>query len=109
MKRIKGLDGPRGGLQMQLPSKAGIVDSKIGALNGLRGIAIAMIVLYHLFIPYTARNPLRPGEIDGEGLFAAFINDGWLSVNIFFVLSGFVLYLPYRTGRRAMEGVAAFP
>ena len=94
---------------MQPPSKAGIVDSKIGALNGLRGIAIAMIVLYHLFIPYTARNPLRPGEIDGEGLFAAFINDAYLGVNIFFVLSGFVLYLPYRTGRRAMAGVAAFP
>jgi peptidoglycan/LPS O-acetylase OafA/YrhL len=94
---------------MQLPSKAGIVDSKIGALNGLRGIAIAMIVLHHLFIPYTARNPLRPGEIDGEGFFAAFINDAWLGVNIFFVLSGFVLYLPYRTGRRAMGGVAGFP
>jgi len=93
---------------MQPPSKAGIVDSKIGALNGLRGIAIAMIVLFHLFIPYTARNPLRPGEIDGEGFFAAFINDLYLGVNIFFVLSGFVLYLPYRTGRRVMGGVAGF-
>jgi peptidoglycan/LPS O-acetylase OafA/YrhL len=87
---------------------AGIVDSKIGALNGMRGIAIAMIVLYHLFIPYTARSPLRPGEIDGDGLFASFINDAWLAVNIFFVLSGFVLYLPYRTGRRAMRGVEGF-
>jgi peptidoglycan/LPS O-acetylase OafA/YrhL len=94
---------------MQRPSKAGIVDSKIGALNGLRGIAIAMVVLFHLFIPYTARNPLRPGEIDGEGLFAAFINNANLGVNIFFVLSGFVLYLPYRTARRAMGGMADFP
>jgi peptidoglycan/LPS O-acetylase OafA/YrhL len=93
---------------MQPPSKAGIVDSKIGALNGLRGIAIAMIVLYHLFIPYTAANALHPGEIDGEGLFAAFINDLYLGVNIFFVLSGFVLYLPYRTGRRVIGGVAGF-
>jgi|SRR6266404_240235 len=97
-----------GGLRMQLPSKAGFVDSKIGALNGLRGIAIAMVVLHHLFIPYTARIPVRPGEIDGDGLFAAFINDAWLGVNIFFVLSGFVLYLPYRTGRRAITGVGDF-
>jgi len=93
---------------MQPPSKAGIADSKIGALNGLRGIAIAMVVLFHLFIPYTARNPLHPGEIDGEGLFAAFINDAKLGVNIFFVLSGFVLYLPYRTGRRAVGSAADF-
>ena len=52
---------------MQPPSKAGIVESKIGALNGLRGIAIAMVVLHHLFIPYTARNPLRPGKLMGKG------------------------------------------
>jgi peptidoglycan/LPS O-acetylase OafA/YrhL len=51
---------------------------------------------------------LHPGEIDGEGLFAAFINDLYLGVNIFFVLSGFVLYLPYRTGRRVIGGVAGF-
>jgi peptidoglycan/LPS O-acetylase OafA/YrhL len=94
---------------MQLPAKPGIVDPKIGALNGLRGIAIAMVVLFHLFIPYSGRIPLRPGEIDGDGLFAAFVNDLWLGVNIFFVLSGFVLYLPYRTGRRAMGGPASFP
>lgn len=94
---------------MQLPSKAGIADSKIGALNGLRGIAIAMVVLFHLFIPYTAKNPLRPGEIDGKGLFAAFMNDANLGVNIFFILSGFVFYLPHRTGRRAVVGVAGFP
>jgi peptidoglycan/LPS O-acetylase OafA/YrhL len=94
---------------MQLASKTGIVDSKIGALNGLRGIAIAMVVLHHLFIPYTARNPLRPGEINGDGLIAAFINNAPLGVDIFFILSGFVLFLPYRTGRRAMSGVTGFP
>jgi peptidoglycan/LPS O-acetylase OafA/YrhL len=93
---------------MQPQPKAGIVDSKIGALNGLRGIAIAMIVLYHLFIPYTTANALHPGEINRDGLFAAFINDLYLGVNIFFVLSGFVLYLPYRTGRRVIGGAAGF-
>jgi peptidoglycan/LPS O-acetylase OafA/YrhL len=94
---------------MQIPSKAGALDFKIGALNGLRGIAIAMVVVFHLFIPYAGSIPLRPGEIDGDGLFSAFVSELWLGVNVFFVLSGFVLYLPYRTGRRAIVGVASFP
>jgi peptidoglycan/LPS O-acetylase OafA/YrhL len=83
-------------------------NSKIGVVNGLRGIAILMVVLHHLFIPYAGRNPLHAGQIDPNGIFAAFIADAWLGVNIFFVLSGFVLYLPYRLGRRKIEGLTDF-
>lgn len=76
--------------------------TKIGAVNGLRGIAILMVVMHHLFIPYTPLHALHPGEIDSEGLFAIFINYAWLGVHIFFVLSGFVLHLPYCMKRRSM-------
>jgi peptidoglycan/LPS O-acetylase OafA/YrhL len=94
---------------MQLPSKAGTVEYKIGALNGLRGVAIVMVVLFHLFVPYAGNVPLRPGEIDSDGLFSSFVSELWLGVNVFFILSGLVLYLPYRTGRRVMSGVGSFP
>ncbi|WP_354101362.1 acyltransferase [Bradyrhizobium sp. RT5a] len=73
---------------------------KIGVVNGLRGVAILMVVLHHLFIPYAGSAPLHPGQLDRDGIFAAFIANAWLGVQIFFVLSGFVLYLPYRLGRR---------
>jgi len=82
--------------------------SRIGAINGLRGCAILMVVLHHLFIPYTRENDLHAGEIDTSSLFAGFINNAWLGVHIFFVLSGFVLYLPYRLNKRAINGAADF-
>ena len=84
-------------------------NSKIGAVNGLRGIAILMVVLHHLFSQYAGPNLVHPGEIDPDGIFAAFISNAWLGVNIFFVLSGFVLYLPYRLGRRRIKSAADFP
>ena len=88
--------------------QSGSTSSKIGVVNGLRGVAILMVVLHHMFIPYAGRNPLHPGELDPNGLFAAFITDAWLGVHIFFVLSGFVLYLPYCLGRRQIDGLADF-
>ncbi|WBL82517.1 acyltransferase [Bradyrhizobium xenonodulans] len=81
-------------------------DAKIGVVNGFRGIAILMVVLHHLFVPYAAKDPLHTGQLDPDGIFAAFIANAWLGVPLFFVLSGFVLYLPYRLGRRKVESLA---
>ncbi|MBR0934938.1 acyltransferase [Bradyrhizobium jicamae] len=86
----------------QHPASTG---AKIGVVNGLRGIAILMVVLHHLFIPFAGSNPMHPGQL-AAGIFSAFIADAWLGVHIFFVLSGFVLYLPYRLGRRRIEAGA---
>lgn len=51
-------------------------DKRIKSLDGLRGLAILMVLLCHLF----AYGPLRP-------LFRA----GWMGVDLFFVLSGFLI------------------
>ncbi len=48
-------------------------------LDGLRGIAALMVVLFHIFETYS------------KGPAEQIINHGYLAVDFFFVLSGFVL------------------
>jgi peptidoglycan/LPS O-acetylase OafA/YrhL len=74
--------------------------NKLAVINGLRGIAILAVIFYHSFFDAFkygwAENSL-PLPLD------IFFSSGWLGVNLFFVLSGFVLYLPYATGQRDMQ------
>jgi peptidoglycan/LPS O-acetylase OafA/YrhL len=69
-------------------------------LNGLRGLAVLGVVWQHLFwifnVPGT--RPLEIGWLTLAGNPLA--SNGWMGVNLFFFCSGFVLYLPYCTGRR---------
>ena len=63
----------------------------LGSIDGLRGIAALIIVVYHLFTsshnpdwrPFLNVNVLRP------------LHDGWIGVNLFLVLSGFCLFWPF--------------
>lgn len=52
-------------------------------LDGLRGVAAVMVVMYHLFETYYHGGPDQP------------INHGYLAVDFFFVLSGFVIGYAY--------------
>lgn len=57
----------------------------INALDGLRGIAILMVVLHHAAVPILAAHRSElPAAI---GL----LLNGWLGVDLFFVLSGFLI------------------
>lgn len=74
---------------------------KLPAINGLRGVAILAVIYHHFFIPAgwldaTFGDKTHPG-------YALFLN-GFTGVNLFFLLSGFVLYLPYAEGRRTLNG-----
>jgi len=68
---------------------------KIGFINGLRGIAIVMVVAFHAYRPSIPT--FRFGEISMVEYFLIqpLLTGGWLGVNIFFVLSGFVLFMPF--------------
>lgn len=55
--------------------------SEIRSLTGLRGVAALYVVIFHaLIFPSSAQNPL-----------ATFLNNGYLAVDLFFILSGFVM------------------
>ncbi len=69
------------------------------ALTGIRGLAAWFVVLYHIRV---GAYPYLPAE-------ASFVlSKGYLAVDLFFMLSGFVLWLNY-SGRLRRDGLAAVP
>src|SRR3954447_4319923 len=62
---------------------------RIGAIHGLRGIAILGVVFHHSFWRYSFES----------GIGRPILTNGWMGVDLFFVLSGFVLYLPFAAGK----------
>lgn len=65
-------------------------------LDGLRGVAAIMVVLFHLFEPFSGSNPQFQ-----------IINHGYLAVDFFFMLSGFVIAYAY-DGRWGTMGLGDF-
>jgi peptidoglycan/LPS O-acetylase OafA/YrhL len=63
-------------------------------LTGMRGLAAILVMLFHMV---SMANP-RLLKINVFGLnmdFTFIFNTGWVGINIFFVLSGFLLGLPF--------------
>ena len=65
-------------------------------LDGLRGVAAVLVVAYHLFETYYHGKPDQP------------INHGYLAVDFFFVLSGFVIGYAYDDRWKQMSTWAFF-
>src|SRR6202790_4603345 len=53
-------------------------------LDGLRGVASVLVIMFHVFEPFSLGNK-----------FAQIINHGYLAVDFFFLLSGFVVAYAY--------------
>jgi peptidoglycan/LPS O-acetylase OafA/YrhL len=56
------------------------------ALDGLRGCAILWVLAYHL-----VALPAKPAAYSGMAGVMAFASYGWIGVNLFFVLSGYLI------------------
>jgi len=78
-------------------SSAAYADSKshYEILDGLRGVAAVMVVMFHLFEAFSGGNHLKQ-----------IMNHGYLAVDFFFVLSGFVIGYAYddRWGKMTLKG-----
>jgi peptidoglycan/LPS O-acetylase OafA/YrhL len=76
---------------------------KLIPLEGLRGIAAAVVVFYHLVLGFTAQGvglvPHGHGGFDLLAQFGLGLLNGSAAVAVFFVLSGFILSLPFARDR----------
>ena len=70
------------------------MNNKLTGLDGLRGIAALLVAVFHF---------------DAGGyLYNAFVSNGWLMVDFFFLLSGFVIALNYLDRLRTINDVVNF-
>ena len=76
----------------------------LDAIDGLRGVAILMVVYQHTLA--TAVGNVVTGSFGFR--FPYVVANGWMGVGLFFMLSGFVLALPYYSNVRTMETVSDF-
>lgn len=67
-------------------------------LDGLRAVAAASVIYYHAY----QNNTALPGDFELTGLAKSLTDATSLSVDLFFILSGFLLWLP--VARRVIEG-----
>ena len=70
---------------------------EVGALTGLRGVAACYVVLYHML-----------QDVPGNGLAATLIRHGYLAVDLFFVLSGYVMAMVHGRDTFDLAGYGLF-
>ncbi len=80
------------------------MNGRLRTLDGLRGLAVALVVLYHLWL----FSWLAPTIGAGAASFSTrtYLETGFIGVELFFFISGFCLFLPHA---RAMIDGAARP
>ena len=66
----------------------------IAEIDGLRFIAIFSVILFHLNWFITSKT----GRPEGADLLSEFLSNGHIGVQLFFVISGFVIALPFAKG-----------
>ena len=92
MKVGRDLQAPRTANPIPSPDEAFARQQHYAILDGLRGLAALMVVLFHLFEAYAHGDPQKQ-----------IINHGYLAVDFFFLLSGFVIAHVYDARWRAMS------
>jgi len=90
-------------MEAATPTESGRLD----VVDGLRGVAILMVIFRHTFFDGMASPGWHAFFVAGGVPVFPFthLSNTWMGVNLFFLDSGFVLYLPFALGRRAIHGI----
>lgn len=80
-------------------------DTHWADLDGLRALAILLVLGRHSLRPFTSEEAYRPVATVGAVDFTPALLNGWVGVDLFFVLSGFLIG---RQVWRGTEGVGRF-
>ncbi|MBS0583580.1 MAG: acyltransferase [Proteobacteria bacterium] len=73
-------------------------------LDLLRGFAILGVLWHHLFFKSVFHTGWWMTSSSPFAFIASWTCNGWFGVNLFFILSGFVLYLPFAIEQRTFTG-----
>jgi peptidoglycan/LPS O-acetylase OafA/YrhL len=66
------------------PALAAAANPRIPVLDGLRGIAVLAVMIHHF-------SPWSPGAPGYRGVLGAITGSAWIGLDLFFVLSGFLI------------------
>jgi peptidoglycan/LPS O-acetylase OafA/YrhL len=85
--------------QAQIPTTVAppLTAQRLATVNGLRGLAIIGVMSFHMVAGVFSAQAMSPW-------LSVPLTNGWSGVNLFFILSGFVLFLPYAATEGASGG-----
>ncbi|MBI5290043.1 MAG: acyltransferase [Chloroflexi bacterium] len=73
------------------PARADPGGSHLPALDGLRGVAVLMVMFFHFVLVTRLHYGLEGTTAGAEGVIDWIADGGWAGVELFFVLSGFLI------------------
>lgn len=76
---------------------------RLAWIDSLRGLAIVSVMLFHLTAHYSTKYPQHPLSGSAPFVFAG----GWIGVYLFFLISGYIIYLTIQNKRGAIHFLIA--